>query len=305
MARVALIGANGQLGTDLRKTFPSGAHELIPLGRIDLDVRDHDRTGQILGAIEPAVIVNTAAFHKLEACESDPDQAFAVNTTAVRNLALVADQMGALLVHLSTDYVFDGQATAPYPEDATPNPINVYGTSKLAGEFFVRSQCRNHLIVRTSGLYGLAGSSGKGGNFVQTMLRLGQQKGVVSVVTDQVLSPTYTSDLAQTIWRLVEAQARGVFHVTSSGSCSWYEFARSIFELSGVPAEVLPVTTASTGSTVKRPPYSVLANRRLDSGAFGSMRPWREALADYLLAAEVRVGPRPAPQQVGVKSAEN
>ena len=249
------------------------------------------------------MIVNTAAFHKVEACEDDVDQAFAVNCIAVRNLARVADQLGAYLVHISTDYVFDGEGTTPYTEDSPPNPINVYGASKAAGEFFVRNSCRQHLIVRSSGLFGLAGSSGKGGNFIQTMLRLGRERGVVSVVTDQVLSPTSTADLAQMVWRLIGAQAQGLYHVTNSDSCSWFEFARSIFGLSGVPSDVLPVTTASMNGTVRRPSYSVLANRRLASSGFGPMRPWREALDNYLQLAGAKQSQETAPQQVGVKGA--
>jgi dTDP-4-dehydrorhamnose reductase len=304
-APVVLIGANGQLGSDLAREFQSNQRPLVAMSRAEIELRDHKQVAHALEALRPSVIVNTAAFHKVEACEADVEQAFAVNCIAVRNLALVADRLGSRLVHLSTDYVFDGESDVPYTEESTPNPINAYGTSKAAGEFFIRSLCRQHLIVRTSGLYGLAGSSGKGGNFVQTMLRLGRDQGAVSVVTDQVLSPTYTLDLARTIWRLVAANAQGLFHVTNSGSCSWNEFARSIFEMSAVPAEVRPVTTASMGAAVRRPRYSVLASRKLDNIGFGVMRPWREALADYLLAAGAAVSQEAAPQRAGVKSAKN
>jgi dTDP-4-dehydrorhamnose reductase len=304
-APVVLIGANGQLGSDLVREFESKERPLVAMTRADIELRDHEQVAEALEAVRPSVIVNTAAFHKVEACEADVEQAFAVNCIAVRNLALVADRLGSRLVHLSTDYVFDGESDVPYTDEAAPNPINAYGTSKAAGEFFIRGLCRRHLIVRTSGLYGLAGSSGKGGNFIQTMLKLGRQQGVVSVVTDQVLSPTYTLDLARLIWRLVEADSQGLFHATNSGSCSWYEFARTIFELSGVPAEVRPVTTASMGAAVRRPRYSVLANGELENAGFGVMRPWREALADYLQAAGAAVSQGPAPQGAGVNSAEN
>src|SRR5438094_3866467 len=226
MARVMLIGANGQLGSDLSREIQSGPHDLVRLNRTDMDIRDHEHVADLLASLRPNVILNTAAFHKVEACEEDADQAFAVNCIAVRNLAIAADRIGAYLVHVSTDYVFDGEGRVPYPEEATPNPVNVYGVSKAAGEFFVRSLCRRHLIIRTSGLYGIAGSSGKGGNFVQTMLQLGRERGEVSVVTDQVLSPTFTLDLAQKVWQLVAADVQGTIHVTNSGSCSWYEFAR-------------------------------------------------------------------------------
>ena len=300
MARVMLIGANGQLGSDLSREIQSGPHDLVPLKRTDMDIRDHEHVADLLASLRPHVILNTAAFHKVEACEEDAEQAFAVNCIAVRNLAIAADRIGAYLVHVSTDYVFDGEGRVPYPEEATPNPVNVYGVSKAAGEFFVRSLCRRHLIIRTSGLYGIAGSSGKGGNFVQTMLRHGRDKGVVSVVTDQVLSPTYTFDLARTIRRLAETEAQGLYHVTNTGSCSWYEFAKAVFEVSGMQAEVRPIDTAASGSTVRRPAYSVLANRRLEREGYEPLPTWSAALKHYLHAV---AGMEPSPVQAGVSNA--
>jgi dTDP-4-dehydrorhamnose reductase len=302
---IVLVGANGQLGSDLCAELGSEMRNLVALTHHDLELRNHDQVAQTMERLRPGIIVNTAAFHKVEACEEDVEQAFAVNCIAIRNLARVADRLGSYLVHISTDYVFDGESGVPYSEDATPNPINAYGVSKAAGEFFVRNSCRRHLIVRTSGLYGVAGSSGKGGNFIQTMLRLGRRDGVVSVVTDQVLSPTYTLDLARMIWRLVRAEAQGIFHVTNAGSCSWFDFAKLIFKLSELPAEVLPITTDSMGATVKRPRYSVLASTRLGAGGFGSMRPWSQALADYLEATGTTVGEAPGNSSIGVKSAKN
>jgi dTDP-4-dehydrorhamnose reductase len=218
----------------------------------------------------------------VESSEGEVDAAFAVNAVAVRNLAIEADAIGARLVHISTDYVFDGGSRVPYTEEAAPGPLNVYGNSKLAGEFFVRGLCRRHLVVRSSGLYGVAGSSGKGGNFVRTMLRLGAEKGEVSVVTEKVLTPTNTLDLAGMIWRLVDGGAQGVLHVTNGGSCTWNEFARAIFELSGMQVAVHPTDSASVGSKARRPAYSVLDNTRLEREGYGAMRPWREALASHL-----------------------
>jgi dTDP-4-dehydrorhamnose reductase len=194
----------------------------------------------------------------------------------------VADRLNAGLVHISTDYVFDGEKGAPYTETDPPNPINAYGTSKAAGEYFVRSLCKRHLVIRTSGLYGLAGSSGKGGNFVQTMLRLGRERQTVSVVTDQTLSPTFTLDLARMITLLIEGGAQGLFHVTNAGHCSWNEFAQAIFELAGESVHTEPITTASMGTAVRRPRFSALANNRLSEFGFDQMRPWRDALASYL-----------------------
>jgi len=281
---VVVIGANGQLASDLCHQFEIAGNRLVPLTRDDIELRDHERVGRVLEALRPAVIINTAAFHKVEACESDVNQAFQVNCIAVRNLALVSDRIGARLVHFSTDYVFDGESDTPYSEEATPNPINAYGTSKAAGESFVRNLCRRHLIIRTSGLFGVAGSSGKGGNFVQTMLRLGRERGEVAVVRDQVLSPTYTFDLAQKTWNLVAAEAQGLYHVTNSGSCSWHDFALAIFDLSEMQVQVHAVDTVTVAAEVKRPHYSVLANLRLEREQLGLLRPWRKALASYLRA---------------------
>jgi dTDP-4-dehydrorhamnose reductase len=280
---VALIGANGQLGTDLRRHSPPG-REVISTTREQLDVRDHDRVNEFVQDLRPDVIVNTSAFLNVDRCEDEADEAYAVNDEAVRNLAAAADRAGSCLVHMSTDYVFDGAQREPYGEDAPTNPLNVYGRSKLAGEQHVRELCRRHVVVRSSGLYGVAGSSGKGGNFVRTMLRLGHERGEVAVVTDQVLGPTNTADLAQTMWRIIEGGAQGLYHVTSSGSCSWFDFARAIFELSRMQVTVRPIDSATLAARAARPPYSVLDNSKLERDGFGRMRSWREALASHLEA---------------------
>lgn len=290
--RVVIIGAGGQLGTDLCRAFGEAGHELVPVvhsapqgtAAQTLDVCDRQKVTETLSAIKPAVIINTAAFHKVELCEDDPAKAFAVNALAVRDLATVTRALGARLVHISTDYVFGGRQQAPYGEGSATDPLQVYGVSKAAGEHFLRAIAPDHLIVRVSGLFGLRGASGKGGNFIETMLRIGREKGTVSVVTDQVFSPTSTSDLAGMIQRLVQAGARGTFHVTNSGSCSWYEFACAIFELNGPKVQVKPTTSAAFGTKVARPTYSVLGNFRLQSEGFGLMRPWKDALKAYLAA---------------------
>jgi dTDP-4-dehydrorhamnose reductase len=279
---LVVLGSNGQLGIDLVSALRSLNRQVVALSRSDVDVRDHETMAALLERHRPSVVINTTAFHKVEECERDPEQAFAVNALAVRDLAIVANRLQARLIHMSTDYVFDGASNAPYTEDDRPNPLNVYGTSKVAGEFFVRNLCDQGLVVRTSGLYGAAGSSGKGGNFVQTMLRLGRERGTVRVVRDQRLSPTFTADLARAISRLADTPASGIVHVTNGGSCSWYEFAVRIFELAGLRADVVPITTAESQSSVRRPPYSVLADRRLQEIGVPQLRHWHEALADYM-----------------------
>ena len=282
MSRLLLIGANGQLGSDLLKKFNERGSHVTVATRKDFDVCDANLTRNFIEEAAPDVIINTSAFHKVEACEEDAQLAFAVNTLAVRNLADVAARVGAVLVHFSTDYVFGGARREPYEEECQPDPINVYGASKAAGEWFVQSRSDRNLIIRTSGLYGQAGSSGKGGNFVQTMLRSGREKGKVAVVDDQHLSPTFTEDLAYAVADLIEKSASGIYHVTNSDSCSWFTFAKAIFEEAGMRVTVHPITSAASRSKVRRPAYSVLGNARLEREGLRVLRSWREALPEYL-----------------------
>jgi dTDP-4-dehydrorhamnose reductase len=278
---VTVIGASGQLGSDLCQELDAAGFVYHAPAHSELDICNYAGIAGQLRASRPSVIINLAAFHQLDRCEADPGRAFDVNCHAVRNLAEIADELQAQLVHISTDYVFGGDQDEPYHERSLPNPLQVYGISKLAGEGFVRNRSRRHLLVRTSGLYGTRGSSGKGGNFVETMLRLGQS-GSVRVVTDQVLSPTNTQDLSSMMVRLIRARATGLFHITNSGSCSWFEFALRIFALSGQDVEVVPIPTRLSGSAVARPAFSVLENRRLKREGFGLMRSWEDAVGDYL-----------------------
>jgi dTDP-4-dehydrorhamnose reductase len=285
MPHVVLLGAKGQLGTDLREAL-RGAR-LTSLAHADLDVCDTARARELLGALRPDVLINTTAFHKVDICEDEPAMSFAVNATAVYGLALLACDLGSTFIHFSSDYVFDGRARSPYPEDALPGPLNVYGVSKLAGEYLVRRFCPRHYVIRTTGLYGLAGASGKGGNFVETMIRLGKSGNPVRVVANQVVTPTATADLATAIAALIERDGRvpyGLYHVTSAGQCSWYEFARTIFELCGMQVDLRPITTAESGAKATRPAFSVLDHTRWMQAGLQELRPWREALRDYLRA---------------------
>jgi dTDP-4-dehydrorhamnose reductase len=280
MLSILLLGANGQLGSDLRKS--AADRHLTAVTRSELDIRDDRRVAEVLRETRPDVIVNTAAFVNVEACEVEVETAFAVNARAVRNLAKEADKIGAYLVHTSTDYVFDGTSRVPYVEDAPTDPLNVYGRSKLEGESYVRTLCRRHLIVRSSGLYGVTGSSGKSGNFVRTMIQLAKEKGEVSVVTDQVLTPTNTADLAPAMWWLIDRGSQGVFHVTNGGACSWFEFALAIFDVRGLKVAVHPIDSAALGYKARRPAYSVLDNSKLLQAGYTHMRPWRVAIAGHL-----------------------
>lgn len=278
--RVAIIGANGQLGSDLMQVL--SAWDVYPLVRPGCDVRDAAAVRDVLREIQPRVVINTAAFTDVDACENDVQYAFDVNACAVRAVAETCASLRALLVQLSTDYVFDGGKHAPYREDDASHPLNVYGISKLAGEYFAQNTCPDHLVVRTSGLYGARGARGKGGNFIETMIRIAREGRPIRVVNDQMLTPTYTWDLAEAIRRLISTEAYGVYHVTNSGACSWYEFASRIFTRLDLTPELIPITSAEWGARARRPPYSVLATEKLTKAGGGELRVWTEALDAYL-----------------------
>jgi dTDP-4-dehydrorhamnose reductase len=277
-----LIGANGQLGSDLVKTL--AGEDLLPLTHQDVDICEPVGVRATLRHYRPEVVINTAAYHKVDECEMNADQAFAVNSLGVRDLALACREQGCVLVHLSTDYVFDGRKGTAYVETDPPNPINVYGISKLAGEYFIRYLLDRYFIVRTSGLFGVAGSSGKGGNFVELMLRLAREEQAIRVVDDQVLSPTYTLDLARQIRALIQTEHYGLYHATSHGACSWYQFTAKIFELAGLSPSFSPQTTAESGARATRPAHSELENSALQRIGLDQMRCWEEGLAAYLEA---------------------
>jgi len=280
--KTVLIGAGGQLGSDIARVWPGDS--LVKLTHADIEVTDADQAASVLAAQAPEFVINTSAFHNVDLCEIEPARAFAVNAIGALNLANACRDLGATLVHLSTDYVFSGDARRPYSESDIPDSRNVYGISKAAGEQIVRSRLERHCILRTSGLYGVAGSSGKGGNFVERMLQLQRAGNDINVVDDQRLSPTSTADLAGRVLELVELGAIGTYHVTNSGSCSWFEFARAIFELAGVDARLNPTTTAAFAAKAQRPTFSALANTRIAELGLAPLRLWREALGEYLVA---------------------
>jgi dTDP-4-dehydrorhamnose reductase len=282
--RVALVGANGQLGSDLAVALAERV-DVRALTHADIEVTESESIRAAIDSHRPDLVINTAAYHRVDDCEDDLGAALRVNVLAAHLLARACSDFGAALLHLSTDYVFSGEDASPRSERDCPLPINAYGISKLSGELAVRGACPRSYIVRTSGLYGVAGSSGKGGNFVETMLRLGAAGQKIRVVDDQVLGPTYTADLAAKIVELATMPAPyGVYHITAAGSCSWYEFARAIFQLSNLSVELSPQSTAESGARARRPRYSVLANDALAAIGLAQIRPWNEGLADYLRA---------------------
>jgi dTDP-4-dehydrorhamnose reductase len=281
--KVLVTGASGQLGTDLCEVLRDS--ELIPLTHEDIEISDMSSVKQAFNKYKPDIIVNTAAYVRVDDCEDEKEKAFQVNSLGARHVAVAAQELGARLVHLSTDYVFGGEAelrTTPYTEFDTPVPLSIYGKSKLAGENLVRHFCLRHFIVRASALFGVAGSSGKGGNFIETMLRLARERDELKVVNDQVFSPTYTRDLAQKIAQLITTEYYGIFHITNKGVCSWYELAAEILKLAGVKTLVVPITSDQYPQKARRPRYSVLDNYHLRLLGMDDMRPWQEALKDYL-----------------------
>jgi dTDP-4-dehydrorhamnose reductase len=278
--KIFLIGANGQLGSDLVRVLKG--HDVVTTTHQDLDIVRFERVHQEIRKHCPEVIINTAAFHKVDLCETEVMSAFEVNAYGVRNLALAAREIDAVLVHFSTDYVFEGTSSRPYAESDTPNPINAYGISKLSGEEFISYLWKKNITIRTCGLYGHAGSSGKGGNFVEMMLKKALRGEAIRVVEDQRLTPTSTRELARKVAEMIETGQYGLYHVTCDGECSWYEFAREIFALQGIQANLTPITAREFNAPARRPAYSVLENVRLKELEMDDIKHWRDALEEYL-----------------------
>jgi dTDP-4-dehydrorhamnose reductase len=280
--RYIVIGAGGQLGSDLVRTF-DGSGELTPLSTRDLDILDSAATRSTLERLRPTCVINTAAYNLVDRAEDDARAAFALNADAVGALATSCQSLGARLVHFSTDYVFDGAKRTPYLETDPPRPLSVYAESKLAGERLALERCERAVIFRVCGLFGLAGFLGKGkGNFVETMLRLAREGRPLRVVSDQVLCPSYTLDLARKMWAVLPKAAHPIYHLTNTGQTSWYDFARRALELAGATAHITAVTAAEYGARARRPAYSVLAHTHLAALGEDDLRPWDAALAAYV-----------------------
>ena len=280
--KVLLIVANGQLGTDMHRVFRNAGDTVFPYVHAQLDVCSESRVAEVLDETQPDLVLNTAAYHRVEECEKKSELAFQVNGTAPMQLAIACQKASATLVHFSTDYVFGGYAkNTPYDESDRPAPLNVYGASKVLGEYLIPDYTDRYFILRVCGLYGTAGSSGKGGNFVETMLKKGMAGDNIRVVDDQVLTPTYTVDLAEAVRKLVMTEKYGLYHLTSEGECSWFDFTRHIFESAGIQAKLSPVKSTEFASPVKRPSYSVLSKAK--ARAVGvSLPSWKDALPRYL-----------------------
>jgi dTDP-4-dehydrorhamnose reductase len=279
--KVAVIGSTGQLGQDLMRVF---GEETVGFAHEDLDVTDEAGVVSAINSARPDWVLNTAAFHRVDDCEADPKLTFAVNALGALNVARAAAEVGSGVVFYSSDYVFGGQDRErghPYQEGDSPHPLSVYGVSKEAGEQLVMQANERHLVVRSAGLYGTA-TSRKGWTFPELMINKARSEGTVRVVTDQVLSPTFTADLAGKTKELIEHDATGLFHLTNAGECSWFEFAQEAFAIAGVEAEMEPIDSGQFQQRARRPPYSALDSARLETVGLSPMRPWEEALSDYL-----------------------
>ena len=286
MKQILLIGSSGQLGRELQQTLPS--ETLVSVARDTLDLSQPDRIRQLVLEIHPHVIINAAAYTAVDNAETEVELAYAINAIAPAVMAETAHRLGSVLIHLSTDYVFDGRKGSFYQEDDEPNPLNVYGASKLAGEENIRQVCDRHLILRTSWVYGVHGK----GNFVKTMLRVGADRPEVRVVADQVGTPTSARSIAEVITQLVPSletsEAMGTYHFTQSGVASWYDFAVAIFEEArrlDFPLEVervAPIATADYPTPAQRPLYSVLSTQKLSTWMATSFPHWRQELRQML-----------------------
>ena len=286
--KVLLLGPNGQLGHDVQRTHErAGApFELLPLARDRLDVAVPETVGRVLGGLDFEVLVNCTGYHKTDEVEDNAALAFAVNAHAVREMARACAAKRARLVHVSTDYVFGGGLgrAEPLREDDPIAPVNVYGASKAMGETLARLASEEVVILRVASLFGTAGASGKGGNFVETMIRAGRERGALRVVDDQTMSPTATADVARVLLRmLTNGGAPGCYHVVNDGSATWCDFAREIVRRTGVEATVAPCRSDEYPTRAARPRYSALDNAKV-SAAFGAMPPWQDALERYLRA---------------------
>ncbi len=284
--KILIIGSDGQLGTDLCKVIPK--EEQIPLTIKDIDITNKDNTFEVIKKHLPDVVINTAAYHRVDDCEVHPELAFQVNDSGVGNVAEACQAIDSALVHISTDYVFSGDKNTPYTEEDTPDPQSVYGRSKLAGEQRVQRTLVKYYIVRSCGLYGLAGCLGKGGgNFVETIIKKAEAGEKLLVVSDEYVSPTYTYDLAGKINQLIRTEKYGLYHIVNHGYCSWYQFADEILMLLKSDVPIVSVTAKDFVNKqgqpkAHRPRYSVLENANLKKIVLDDLREWQDALQAYL-----------------------
>ena len=274
--KILITGSNGMLGQDLIDELADD-HIVIAASSKILDITDKDKVTDYVNAVKPDIIINSAAYTDVDGCETNVDRAYEVNGEGVRNLAVACRENDIPLIHVSTDYVFKGNSQTPRLEDDELGPLSIYGKSKLEGEKAIEEILEKYFILRTAWLYGY-----NGGNFPKTMLELAKDHDKLTVVYDEVGTPTYTPDLAKAISELVDSDKYGTYHLTNSGSTSWYDFAKLIFEIADVDVEVEPVTASEFARAAKRPNYSVLSNEKWEKNGFTPLRSYKEAIEDYI-----------------------
>lgn len=284
--KVAILGAAGQLGIELQREFQAAGWITSSWDRKNLDITDAAAVEAVVGAELPDVVVNTAAYNMVDVAEHEPQAAFLVNALAVRNIALACRQADALLVHFSTDYVFDGASNRPYVETDLPHPLGAYAVSKLAGELYARAYLDRALVIRTSGVFGLGGLRTARGNFIELMLRLATENRMIRVVEDHVASPTYAPALANRTVAMAERGLTGIVHCGGGRALSWYEYATIIFREAGLTPKVHPTNEMEFRTAARRPRYSALSNAYIESLGIPPMPPLEAAIRSYLQLRE-------------------
>ena len=284
MKTIALIGANGQLACDILRVFNKRAWRIYPFFHKDIEIKDSKSVARCLSKRKVDIVINTAAYHNIDRCEENPHEAFAVNAVGVHNLSAWCQQHNSTLVHFSTDYVFGLSVLrrTPYQEENPVGPLNVYGTSKAAGESFVQAIVTKHFLIRTSGLFGITGSSVKGENFIDTIIHQAQKKQRMRIVSDQILSPTYTKNLAENLEVLLQTNQFGLYHMVSHGQCSWYELAKTVLSYMKLTTFIAPISTKMRTSTTPRPLYSALSTKKLHRLGIDRMNTWQDNVKLYL-----------------------
>jgi dTDP-4-dehydrorhamnose reductase len=278
--RIIVLGATGQLGTDLVDVLRGDDQfEVVPLSHSDCDCTDASKIAQVIGSLHPDVVMNCAAYVRVDDCEEHASEAFNTNAIGALNIARACAAANALCVYISTDYVFDGTKATPYAESDLPNPINIYGASKLAGEYLTRQAARRWLMVRTASLFGKTGARGKGGNFVETIIRKAKAGEPIRVINNITMSPTYSRDAAGGLAALLRNRATGLFHLVNQGACTWYEFAKTISDVVELGNPVHPVSSNEFPAQALRPQNSALITEQTSV----QLRPWKDALKAYLL----------------------
>lgn len=285
-SRVVIFGSAGQLGVELARTLTERGYSVTGFTRADVDITDPACIDRCVTAVNPELVVNAAAYNQVDVAESEPQAAFQVNALAVRNLALACRQVDAMLVHFSSDYVFDGRAGRAYTEQDRPHPLGAYAVSKLGGELYAQAYLEEPLIIRTSGVFGPGGLRTARGNFVELMLRLARTGQPIRVVEDHVASPTYAPALAERTADLVKLQKRGVFHIGGGAPVSWFEYARLIFQAVNLNPELRPTNEREYRTAARRPKYSALSNQKMESMGVKAMPPLKEAISEYLARRE-------------------